>query len=188
VASNLNRPIKLLRVEDNQVVDAMITGLTSNNIKDFVNLWKPQLKDSDSEDSEWNWQNKHRQARRANELYAVECENVTQGMMRIDILEERCKIPSQFRQFLVYVDYLATAPWNRKPIQNPPTYKGVGGNLMDFAVARSHELGYRGRIGLHTLPSAIPFYKKLNIGLIDCGVDLDHPDELVYFESLSQDL
>lgn len=187
MVSNFKRPIKLLRVEDKEVVDAIITGVTSKHIKDFVKLWQPQLKGSDSEDSEWNWQEKNQRARGGNELYAVECRGVTQGLMIIEIFEERCKIQSQLRKPLVYVDYIATAPWNRFTIDNPPSYKGVGGNLIDFAVARSHELGYKGRIGLHSLPDAVPFYKKLKIGLFDCGVDPDHLDKLVYFESLSQD-
>ncbi|MEM9922407.1 MAG: hypothetical protein AAF915_01400 [Cyanobacteria bacterium P01_D01_bin.50] len=187
MVSNFKCPIKLLRAQDNQVVDAIITGLTSKHIKDFVKLWQPQLKGSDSEDSKWNWQDKNQRAGAGNELYAVECEGITQGLMIIEIFEDRCQIKSQLREPLVHVDYIATAPWNRKAINNPPIYKGVGGNLIDFAVDRSHELGYKGRIGLHSLPDAVPFYRKIKIGLIDCGVDPDYPDELVYFESLSQD-
>lgn len=44
--------------------------------------------------------------------------------------------------------------------------------------------GYLGRIRLHALPGAIAFYKKLRIGLLDCGSDPDEPDNLVYFETL----
>jgi len=83
----------------------------------------------------------------------------------------------------VYISALATAPWSRPVITNPPTYKGVGGNLVDFAVARSHELGYQGRIGLHALPGALGFHRKLRLGLLDCGSDPEEPDNLVYFET-----
>jgi len=87
----------------------------------------------------------------------------------------------------VYISALATAPWSRPVITNPPTYKGVGGNLVDFAVARSHELGYQGRIGLHALPGALGFYRKLRLGLLDCGSDPEEPDHLVYLETLRID-
>jgi hypothetical protein len=104
--------------------------------------------------------------------------------MVLDILKKRCQIESQLRRRLVYISALATAPWNRPLIVNPPTYKGIGGNLVDFAIARSHELGYQGRIGLHALPSALGFYRKLRFGLLDCGADPEEPDNLVYFETL----
>ena len=105
----------------------------------------------------------------------------------LDILKKRCQIESQLRRRLVYISALATAPWNRYVITNPPTYKGVGGNLVDFAIARSRQLGYQGRIGLHALPSALGFYRKLRVGLLDCGPDPEEPDNLVYFETLRID-
>lgn len=98
----------------------------------------------------------------------------------LDVLKKRCQIESQFRRRLVYISALATAPWNQPVITNPPSYKGVGGNLVDFAIARSQELGYQGRIGLHALPGALGFYRKLRIGLLDCGPDPEEPDTLVY--------
>lgn len=79
----------------------------------------------------------------------------------------------------------ALSPW--PAITNPLTYKGVGGNLVDFALARSYELGYQGRLGLHALPGALGFYRKLRIGLLDCGPDPEEPDNLVYFETLRMD-
>jgi hypothetical protein len=112
---------------------------------------------------------------------------MTQGLMLIDVLKKRCQIQSQLRRRLVYVSALATAPWNRAAINNPPTYKGVGSNLIHFAIARSCELGYQGRIGLHALPGALGFYRKLKIGLLDCGSDPDESDNLVYFETLRRD-
>lgn len=121
------------------------------------------------------------------ELYAIECDGTTQGLMTIDILKKRCYIESQLRRRLVYIRALATAPWNRPAITNPPTYKGVGGTLIDFAIARSEELGYQGRIGLHALPSALVFYRKLRVGLLDSGPDPEEPDNLNYFETLRTD-
>ncbi len=107
--------------------------------------------------------------------------------MMIDILKKRCQIESQYRRRLVYISALATGPWNRPEINNHPTYRGVGRNLVNFAIARSEALGYQGRIGLHSLPRALGFYSKLTIGLLDCGPDPEVPDNLVYFETIRRD-
>lgn len=120
------------------------------------------------------------------ELYAIECDRLTQGLIMLDILKKRCQIQSQLRRRLVYVSALATAPWNRPAISDPPIYRGVGGNFINFAIARSTELSYHGRIGLHALDDALGFYRKLRIRLLDCGPDPEEPDNLVYFETLRQ--
>ena len=80
---------------------------------------------------------------------------------------------------LIYVDGVASAPWNRQFIQRPPKLKGVGTALLVFARTRSIELGYEGRVGLHSLPGAEEFYE--NQGMINLGEDEDY-DDLIYFE------
>ena len=185
----MNRPIQLLRVRDGQVVDAILTEVTQKHLNDAATLWEPLLQGTGAEDEYWDWVAKSRRATLlpGDELYAIECEGVTQGLMTIDVLKKRCQIESQLRRRLVYIRALATAPWNRPAITNPPTYKGVGGNLIDFALARSYELGCQGRIGLHALPTALGFYRKLRVGLLYCGSDPEEPDNLTYFETLRQE-
>lgn len=185
----LNRTIQLLQVQDQQVIDAILTEVTDKHLEDARTLWEPILEGRGQDDEYWNWVGKSRRSKLlpGDELYAIECEGITQGLMMLDVLKKRCLIESQLRRRLVYISALATAPWNRPVIINSPTYKGVGGNLVDFAVARSYELGYQGRIGLHALPGALGFYRKLRIGLLDCGSDPEEPDNLVYFETLRID-
>ncbi|NES17999.1 MAG: GNAT family N-acetyltransferase [Symploca sp. SIO3E6] len=185
----MNRPVYLLRVQDWQVVNAILTEVTQKHLNDAKILWEPQLQGTQAEDEYWDWVVKSRRAKLlpGDELYAIECDGVTQGLIIIDILKKRCQIESQLRSRLVYIRALATAPWNRPVITNPPTYKGVGGNLIDFAIARSYELGYQGKIGLHALPGALGFYRKLRVGLLDCGCDPEDPDNLNYFETLQRE-
>lgn len=186
MAPNFQRPVKLLRVQDNRIVDAIVTIVTQKHLDDASSLWEPLLSGTGKDDEYWDWDRKSRRAKilPGDELYAVECEGITQGLMLIDILKKRCQIESQYQRRLVYILALASAPWNRPAIQNPPTYKGVGRSLVNFAVARSQELEYQGRIALHALPGEIAFYKKLKIGLLDCGADPLEPDNLVYFETV----
>jgi hypothetical protein len=182
----LSRIIQLYQVHSRQVVDALLTAVTDKHLEEAKTLWEPRLHQSGQDDEYWNWISKSRRAKLlpGDELYAIECEGVTQGLLMLDVLKKRCQIESQLRRRLVYISALATAPWNRPILTNPPVYKGVGGNLVDFAIARSQELGYQGRIGLHALPGALGFYRKLLIGLLDCGPDPEESDHLSYFETL----
>lgn len=79
---------------------------------------------------------------------------------------------------LVYVDYLESAPWNLRA--ETRRYLGVGQALLKEAARRSIELGYRGRLGLHSLPQVESFYEH-KCGLIGCGPDPGYY-RLVYFE------
>ncbi|WP_228039823.1 hypothetical protein [Nodosilinea sp. LEGE 07088] len=89
----------------------------------------------------------------------------------------RSWLPQRFP--LVYVEYLASAPWNRRLLENPPYLIGVGRALLLFTRQRSVELGYGGRVGLHALPGAEAFYRRYDMP--DYGSDPDK-DGLVYFE------
>jgi hypothetical protein len=73
------------------------------------------------DDEYWNWVGKSRRSKLlpGDELYAIECEGVTQGLLMLDVLKKRCLIESQLRRRLVYISALATAPWNRPMITNP---------------------------------------------------------------------
>jgi len=62
---------------------------------------------------------------------------------------------------------------------NPPRYKSVGTVLIQFARTRSIELGYQGRLGLHSLPGIENFYD--NQRMLNLGADEDY-ENMVYFE------
>jgi hypothetical protein len=79
---------------------------------------------------------------------------------------------------------LATAPWNRLSNPDPRGFRAVGSALFRFARFRSEELGYGELVGLHSLPAAEAFYRKL--GMIDGGADAEK-DNLTYFEWYRRD-
>jgi hypothetical protein len=171
--------LKLLRVSDSENIDADVLDLSDKHLADFDIFWLPRLKDSEEEeDSHWDWRRKSLVLSTVNyEKYALECEDITQGLMILEIDCHRSRVESG--KSIVYVDYLATAPWNRPSIQDPPMYRGVGTALLMFAIKRSCDLEYKGRIGLHALPLAEKFYKK--IGLVGFGADTEKQG-LSYFE------
>jgi hypothetical protein len=171
--------IQLLRVHDRTPVAGWLRSIRANHLDDFERLWKPVLTESMEADQYWDWEQKSRTYgnRLGAEQYAVECENLTQGLMLIETLGHRSGFDAHRR--VVYVRSLATAPWNRRPLNQAPLYRFVGTVLLTFARYRSEELGYGGLVGLHALPGAEAFYRQS--GMMDCGVDAA-ADNLVYFE------
>lgn len=175
----MNLKVKLRRSQDEQTVDAFVTVLVDRHLDDFELFWKPRLLSSVEEDSHWDWAVKSQAtASYLNyEKFVLECDQLTQGLMMLELDAHRSRLENG--KSLVYIDFLATAPWNRRSIQNPPDYKGVGSIFVQFAIMRSCDLEYQGRAGLHALPNAIDFYTKL--GMKNFGPDPEKQN-LIYFE------
>jgi len=192
----MNRPvhsIKILNKLTNQWVPASIyEGFMEHNIEHYEEKWVPVLRDITwrvkvglkpvalrQEDSHWNWRSKlsSMKGKLAFKEYAIECNGLTQGLMLINIGLKYSRI--DISKPLVYVEYIQTAPWNRVKVQGYDSYKLVGSLLLLQAVGESCEEGFNGRIGLHALPKAEAFYRK--IGLQEFGTDTDHQG-LAYFE------
>lgn len=99
----------------------------------------------------------------------IECEGQVQGLMMVLTDGYFSRVRGQERFPLAYVMYLATAPWNYRPLTPIPRYAGVGTVLLGAAVQLSLEAGFKGRIGLHSLPQAEPFYERHQ--MICLGID-----------------
>lgn len=88
---------------------------------------------------------------------------------------------------IVYIDYLAVAPWNRnitdkkkQKIFHKPYFKGLGTFMIQKANQfLGRKLKYREGFSLHSLPDAVPFYQK--IGMTNFGPD-PLKQSLHYFE------
>lgn len=172
--------ILLINCLENIIVEASFVQLTQKHATEYIQLWKQLLLSYEQEDKLWDWEFKlrsiiNKQPNR--EGYAIECQGETEGLMMIETQMHGSQITPKKR--LVYIDGLVSAPWNREDIQNPPKLKGVGSALLRFARSRSMELGYQGRVGLHSLPRAEDFYD--NQGMRDLGPDEDY-ENMVYFE------
>lgn len=69
---------------------------------------------------------------------------------------------------IFYVEYIATAPWNRQNILKERVFKGVGPKLLNSVIAYAkEELNLRPGFSLHSLPKAIAFYEKLGMTPFD---------------------
>lgn len=84
-------------------------------------------------------------------------------------------------QNIFYIDYLASAYWNRKRPGYSPKYTGIGRELINNAINYAcNFLGYRPGFCLHSLPDAEGFYSHL--GMTDFGIDSSKED-LRYYEA-----
>jgi hypothetical protein len=134
----------------------------------------------DEESAHWEWRDKMSAfgGLLAYPSFALECEGETQGLMILSLLT-RCRLPSQRGKHQVYVEFLETAPWNRPSLAGAPRYRGVGPALVHVAITLSVTEGYKGRLGLHSLPQADAWYRD-RCGMTDLGID--RTKGLRYFE------
>ena len=163
----------------NRIVTAAIGLLTQEQVGQIDDIWGGILQETQQPDARWDWAYKLRLAVNDDryEAYGIEFEALLQGVILLETQWHRSWLPQRLP--LVYVEYLASAPWNRRLLEDPPYLLGVGRALLLFARQRSVELGYGGRVGLHALPGAEAFYRRYTMP--DYGSDPDK-DGLVYFE------
>ena len=68
---------------------------------------------------------------------------------------------------LVYIDYLEVAPWNWTVDKcQARKFKAAGAVLLRAAVEQSFAKGWAGRVGLHALPQAAPFYTSQGLQFV----------------------
>lgn len=115
--------------------------------------------------------------------FAVEHCGEAQGLMLLKTDGHFGLLAGQERKPLVYIQYLATAPWNSREVTDNPRFLGVGTVLLRAAIATSIDAEFKGRIGLHSLPKAEQFYERHGFKCL--GAD-PHKENLQYYE-LSQE-
>src|SRR6266403_103710 len=182
--------IFLQRAKTNKLVEAsLLDEVTDRHLALWESSWCPAMEAycegrtarNKPEDHHWDWKWKADEWRPllGYHSFAIVCENDLQGLILVsDFKSARLRV--QFGKPIVYVEFVATAPWNRPELQKPPRFRGVGTVMVAAAVELSWELGYRGRIGLHSLAAAEPFYRD-RCGMTKLGKDRGHQG-LPYYE------
>jgi hypothetical protein len=182
--------------------------LDINNVADFEDRWLPEFLrhaaairaklEADAEyseerfqhelelnnlaDMDWSWREYAQRTQNAQRWagYAVEHGDCTQGLMLVELDAKVARIDPKEGKYVLYIEGLAVAPWNRVPPCNSKGYSGIGPGLILVAIHESRERGYEGRIGLHSLPGAETFYAD-KLKMTNFGPDED-VDDLPYFE------
>jgi hypothetical protein len=186
--------VDLLDRVTGQFVEAQLyIGLDEKNLKDFESHWLPllakklqrstpqELAEAQAQDARWNWRRKEAAWGHAlsYQAFAVEADAVTQGLMYVSKLRHS-RLAGQLGAPVIYVEAIATAPWNRPRFTPQPKYKGVGQVLMQAAISLSIDEEFKGRVALHALPQSETWYRTA-LGMTDLGPDPDDHN-MRYFE------
>jgi hypothetical protein len=130
----------------------------------------------------WNWAVKA--VKHSNLIayrsFGIEADGKMQGLMMMLLAGKTARLAPDIGRPLVYIDFVETAPWNAKEFTASPIYKGVGVRLVQAAARLSVDEGFKGRVGLHSLPQSRQFYT------VACEMHALGPDSgyhnLEYFE------
>lgn len=189
-------PVQLYDVAHAAAVAAELwSPITEKNLADWEAEWIPALhaqlqvlhqsginRSLWPQSRKWDWRDKKDaiELSLANQSFSIVAQGTTQAMMIID-LTKRARLNSQQLQHLVYVDFLEAAPWNRNDLQGGgPRLTGAGSIMMGTAIELSRAQGFKGRVGLHSLPQSNSFYANA-CGMADLGADPNYSN-LRYFE------
>ena len=117
------------------------------------------------EHTHWRWEEKVTITQRLlpYPTLGIECDGQVQGLMMLETDGHFARLSTQTGSPLVYVTLLATAPWNLSGVTDPPRYRGVGTVLLAAAATISGDLGFKGRLGLHSLRRSEPWYNRLGM-------------------------
>ncbi|KWF21671.1 N-acetyltransferase [Burkholderia pseudomultivorans] len=130
------------------------------------------------EDWHWEWSRKAFQCKGPQyEWFYMIAEGRVQGIAIIYHPE-----PSRMNgNDIFYIDYLATARWNRDRPGYKKQFGRVGSLLLSHCIDYSvNDLGYQPGFCLHSLPNAEAYYLK--IGMTDLGLD-PGKENLRFFEA-----
>lgn len=181
------------RSSGDMVPAVLVKPLGADHVRDYLEQWHPafetrekQLKEGESlasaqlQDAHWRWPEKVLafSGQLGFASFALTAAGCTQGMMFVNLMKS-ARLSDQKGKSLVYVELIATAPWNRSGLCSAARFKGVGRILIAAAVSLSFEEEFGGRIGLHSLPQAATWYR--DIGMTDMGADVGHQG-MHYFE------
>ena len=177
----------------------LIDGITKNDVVAADAQWKPFLqeqikrmqhegvpRDKWPQHRHWDWRDKQEvtEGYLAYQMFGIECESQMQGLMLVTTAGHACRITSQIGKPLIYISFLAAAPWNLPSIVSEPRFSLAGSVLLAAAINLSVEEEFAGRIGLHSLPQADKWYSK-SCGMTDLGIDKE-AHNLRYFEMTPQ--
>ncbi len=180
----LPKAVPLLRVDGTRVYDAILRLIDAELVQRVLDGWVPRLKKHGTPDAGWNWA-----AKTADDslCYTTGVEHVAithQGRIEAVMVTSMPSRPPPLSLLpdLLYVEYVAAAPWNRPLAGDQQVFRATGQELLRYAVGRSLREGREGRLGLHSepAPSTLGFYRN-KVRLCSRGADANE-DGREYFE------
>lgn len=147
---------------------AVVRDWPSKRLVDVEKSWAPvrsvlkRKKDRTGmtiEHGHWDWSLKRESVVSGrHRLLAVEYAGAVQGLMAVYSYPRTARLNP--KNELIYIDYVENAPWNIRRIGSRRRFGEIGRSLFAEAIRLSLDSGMQGRIGLHSLPGAEPFYRQ----------------------------
>lgn len=113
--------------------------------------------------SHWDWAAKAKALRERTldmRSFGIDVADEWQGLMIVELAAHVAELGEDRGKPLVYIEFLESAPWNLRDICESPRFGLIGMRLVEAVVKLSIAEGFHGRVGLHALPQAEPFYEK----------------------------
>lgn len=132
---------------------------------------------TDESDRHWNW--RELVSANLNKPYfpAVCVKSADGAIQGAAIYQVNARSAIEPGQRAVFVDRLATAPWNRDWLAARPRFRGTGTGLLRHAIATSYSLGLAGRVALFPIAN-VEFYVAIGFQPTDALVSDDRLYEL----------
>jgi GNAT superfamily N-acetyltransferase len=186
----INEVFELKRESDGAAVPVRLRLMDRRAAEAFVSTWQPLLRKGGAQDAEWPWLAEYEQiaASGGRDPDTEQTWEMLQLATDDGEIHGLCSFKHPVTallgetQRLLYVERLAAAPWNRPAAKPTRKALGCGASMLRYALRRSVELGFDGRLGLHSLndPSTHGFYEKL--GMAHLGENLIDGENLRYYE------
>jgi hypothetical protein len=190
----VDKSVTYLEKSDRELVKAELwDDITDEHLTAWREKWLPHIEECKNrfrnskvpenkwpQDLHWDWNDKVeiRKGLLAFQRFAITCEGELQSLMLLNTTKT-ARIDSQKGKHVAYIEYVATAPWNRPDLVKAPSFRKAGTVMVRTAIQLSQNEGFRGRIGLHSLRQSEAFYRRC--GMTELGPDSDY-DQLTYFE------
>ncbi len=119
----------------------------------------------DEPDSEWRWRDLVSRAQNK-PFFRARCVKSANGDIQAALLL-RVDTNSALvdEEGAIFIDRLATAPWNRSNLTKTPVFRGAGTGLITYAIALSYSLALGGRVNLTAVANAA-FYLRLGFQFV----------------------
>lgn len=157
-----------------------VRGADDSDVDRWRRTWEPELVRAATDDASWDWFAYISRGSSSDGFLVLSAlaGDQLEGLLSLSIGRSRITAGAD----LVYVEHIASAPWNREGLTASPRITGLGRLLMRTSVRLSEVLGHEGRIGLHSKPDTESFYRD-KLGIQDFGREVVEDGEWVYFEA-----
>jgi len=150
-----------------------------------------RIEAADESDS-WDWPRKFSQRKGEHRFLGLRVAGRLEGLLQVSLNWVPARNNGETRAALLYVEHIETAPWNQERYvgKQHRVYQHVGLQLIHAAGRLSLAEGFRGRLGLHSLPLSAEFYRRLQLAgkvvFQELGLGFWEYPSLGYFETVDE--